>query len=108
MTTNQKVAGSNPSGRTKAYDYRESFHLNAFPVVIESSGYILMTDENFRVDDLRLTFDTHRILRNAKIITVKDILDREHENSLYKVRNLGRKHYEEIKKALLEVGIELV
>lgn len=59
------------------------------------------------IDKLRLDGETYTLLKNARIKTVKEILETENTKGLLRVRNIGKKHYLEIQKALEEIGVKL-
>lgn len=57
------------------------------------------------IGDLRLEEKTLVLLKNARILTVGDVVRTEREKGLLRVRNIGRTHYESIQHALAEMGI---
>lgn len=66
-----------------------------------SGGVLSMT-----IDDLDLSVRSHNCLKRAGINTVSDIVQKTEEDMM-KVRNLGRKSLEEVKKKLADLGLSL-
>ncbi|MBP7254416.1 MAG: DNA-directed RNA polymerase subunit alpha [Negativicutes bacterium] len=58
------------------------------------------------IEDLDLSVRSYNCLKRANINTVAD-LARKSEEDMMKVRNLGRKSLEEVKKKLIELGLAL-
>ena len=58
------------------------------------------------IDDLDLSVRSNNCLRRAGINTVDELIQRTEEDMM-KVRNLGRKSLEEVKKKLSEMGLSL-
>jgi DNA-directed RNA polymerase subunit alpha len=58
------------------------------------------------IDDLDLSVRSHNCLKRANINTVKDLVLKT-EADMMKVRNLGRKSLEEVKKRLIDLGLSL-
>ncbi|MDR3348719.1 MAG: DNA-directed RNA polymerase subunit alpha [Acidaminococcales bacterium] len=61
---------------------------------------------NMTIDDLDLSVRSHNCLKRAGINTVKDLAQKT-EADMMKVRNLGRKSLEEVKKRLADLGLAL-
>ena len=59
-----------------------------------------------RIDDLDLSVRSFNCLKRAGINTVEDLINKS-EDDMMKVRNLGRKSLEEVKKKLEELGLTL-
>lgn len=66
-----------------------------------NGGVLSMT-----IDDLDLSVRSHNCLKRASINTVSDLTQRT-EDEMIKVRNLGRKSLEEVKKKLFDLGLSL-
>ena len=58
------------------------------------------------IDDLDLSVRSNNCLRRAGINTVDELIQRTEEDMM-KVRNLGRKSLEEVKKKLSDLGLAL-
>ena len=58
------------------------------------------------IDELDLSVRSHNCLKRAGINTVGDLIQKTEEDMM-KVRNLGRKSLEEVKKKLVELGMSL-
>ena len=58
------------------------------------------------IDDLDLSVRSNNCLRRAGINTVDELIQRTEEDMM-KVRNLGRKSLEEVKKKLSDMGLSL-
>ena len=58
------------------------------------------------IEDLDLSVRSNNCLKRAGINTVLD-LSKKSEEDMMKVRNLGRKSLEEVKKKLIELGLAL-
>ncbi len=61
---------------------------------------------NMTIDDLDLSVRSHNCLKRAGINTVNDLTQKT-EYDMMKVRNLGRKSLEEVKKKLFDLGLAL-
>lgn len=61
---------------------------------------------NQTIDDLDLSVRSYNCLKRANINTVQDLVSKS-ENEMIKVRNLGRKSLEEVKKKLEGMGLSL-
>lgn len=61
---------------------------------------------NMTIDDLDLSVRSHNCLKRASINTVRDLAQKT-EAEMMKVRNLGRKSLEEVKKRLADLGLSL-
>jgi DNA-directed RNA polymerase alpha subunit len=59
-----------------------------------------------RVDELELSVATANCLQHAAIETIADLC-RSSESELLKLRGLGRKHLQEIKQILADLGLSL-
>lgn len=66
-----------------------------------TGGVLTMT-----IDDLDLSVRSHNCLKRAGINTIGDLIQRTEEDMI-KVRNLGRKSLEEVKKKLFDLGLSL-
>lgn len=66
-----------------------------------SGGVLSMT-----IDDLDLSVRSHNCLKRAGINTVSDLVQKTEEDMM-KVRNLGRKSLDEVKKKLADLGLSL-
>ncbi len=73
-------------------------------VVDEPSAPQAPTGTQMTIDDLDLSVRSHNCLKRAGINTV-DELTQKTEEDMMKVRNLGRKSLEEIKKKLFDLGV---
>lgn len=69
--------------------------------VDNGGGVMAMT-----IDDLDLSVRSHNCLKRAGINTVSDLVQRN-EDDMMKVRNLGRKSLDEVKKKLADLGLSL-
>lgn len=49
-----------------------------------------------KIEELQLSVRSYNVLRRAGILTLQDLQERIEEQDIYKVRNLGRRSYEEI------------
>ena len=58
------------------------------------------------IDDLDLSVRSFNCLKRAGINTVADLVQKT-EDDMMKVRNLGRKSLDEVKKKLEELGLSL-
>ena len=58
------------------------------------------------IDELELSVRSYNCLKRAEINTVADLMQKS-EDDMIKVRNLGRKSLEEVKKKLQELGLTL-
>lgn len=58
------------------------------------------------IEDLDLSVRSYNCLKRANINTVGDLTEKTEEDMM-KVRNLGRKSLDEVKKKLEEYGLEL-
>ena len=58
------------------------------------------------IEDLDLSVRSFNCLKRAGIDTVGDLVDKT-EDDMMKVRNLGRKSLDEVKKKLQELGLAL-
>lgn len=58
------------------------------------------------IEDLDLSVRSYNCLKRAEINTVSDLMQKS-EDDMIKVRNLGRKSLEEVKKKLQELGLHL-
>lgn len=58
------------------------------------------------IEDLDLSVRSYNCLKRAEINTVADLMQKS-EDDMIKVRNLGRKSLEEVKKKLQELGLTL-
>lgn len=58
------------------------------------------------IEDLDLSVRSYNCLKRAEINTVADLMQKSEEDMI-KVRNLGRKSLEEVKKKLQELGLTL-
>ena len=58
------------------------------------------------IEDLDLSVRSYNCLKRAEINTVTDLMQKS-EDDMIKVRNLGRKSLEEVKKKLQELGLTL-
>ena len=58
------------------------------------------------IEDLDLSVRSFNCLKRAGINTVSDLAQKT-EDEMMKVRNLGRKSLEEVKKKLIDIGISL-
>jgi DNA-directed RNA polymerase subunit alpha len=58
------------------------------------------------IEDLDLSVRSYNCLKRAGINTVADLVQKS-EDDMMKVRNLGRKSMEEVKKKLIELGLGL-
>ena len=58
------------------------------------------------IEDLDLSVRSYNCLKRAEINTVADLMQKS-EDDMIKVRNLGRKSLEEVKKNLQELGLTL-
>ena len=58
------------------------------------------------IDDLDLSVRSHNCLKRAGINTVYELVQKT-EDEMMKVRNLGRKSLEEVKKKMGELGLSL-
>ena len=58
------------------------------------------------IEDLDLSVRSYNCLKRAEINTVADLMKKS-EDDMIKVRNLGRKSLEEVKKKLQELGLTL-
>lgn len=67
----------------------------------------IMECKECNIDELRLTHNTYTALKQARLLTIQDIINKQNQDGLFKVRNLGKKGYLEIKQALLEQDIIL-
>ena len=68
----------------------------------EEEGGVL----NLTIDDLDLSVRSHNCLKRANINTVNELVQKS-EDDMMKVRNLGRKSLEEVKKKLADLGLSL-
>jgi DNA-directed RNA polymerase subunit alpha len=59
------------------------------------------------IEDLDLSVRSYNCLKRANINTVEDLVSKSEEDMM-KVRNLGRKSLEEVKKKLQELDLSLV
>ena len=53
------------------------------------------------IDDLSLTVRSYNCLKRANILTIEDLINKT-EAEMLKVRNLGKKSFDEIKQKLLD------
>ena len=67
-----------------------------------------MENTDILVQDLQLTYATHIALRNARLGTVQDVIDFANNKGLMHMRNLGRKHREELIQTLDNLGIDIL
>ena len=74
------------------------------PVIIEEP--IQSTSTSVSIDDLDLSVRSNNCLRRAGISTVDELVQKSEEDMM-KVRNLGRKSLEEVKKKLTDMGLSL-
>ena len=63
-------------------------------------------NSSFSIEDLDLSVRSYNCLKRAEINTVADLMQKS-EDDMIKVRNLGRKSLEEVKKKLQELGLTL-
>ena len=61
---------------------------------------------NMTIDDLDLSVRSHNCLKRAGVNIVNDLVQKTEEDMI-KVRNLGRKSLEEVKKKLTDLGLSL-
>ncbi len=69
---------------------------------VESGGGVM----SLTIDDLDLSVRSHNCLKRAGINTVSELVQKS-EDDMMKVRNLGRKSLEEVKKKLIDLGLSL-
>ena len=95
-------------------------YLRLFQDLGTSTDSILSTDDNVMVeeddnsggvlsmtiDDLDLSVRSHNCLKRAGVNTVSDLVQKTEEDMM-KVRNLGRKSLDEVKKKLNDLGLSL-
>ena len=62
--------------------------------------------KEFSIEELDLSVRSYNCLKRAEINTVADLMQKS-EDDMIKVRNLGRKSLEEVKKKLQELGLTL-
>lgn len=71
--------------------------------VVEDSGSKIM---EMNIEDLELSVRSYNCLKRAGINLVSELVQKSEEDMM-KVRNLGRKSLEEVKKKLVELGLSL-
>ena len=76
---------------------------DAFPEETRDDGAKVM---DMTIEDLDLSVRSYNCLKRAKINTVSDLTQRS-EDDMMRVRNLGRKSLEEVKKKLDDLGLSL-
>ena len=69
---------------------------------VDEKGKILETT----IEDMDLSVRSFNCLKRAGINTIADLVDKT-EDDMMKVRNLGRKSLDEVKKKLDEFGVSL-
>lgn len=74
-----------------------------FTEVVEDSNAKIM---DMTIEDLDLSVRSYNCLKRAGINSVSDLVQKS-EDDMMKVRNLGRKSMEEVKKKLIELGLGL-
>ena len=74
-----------------------------FTEVVEDSNAKIM---DMTIEDLDLSVRSYNCLKRAGINSVADLVQKT-EDDMMKVRNLGRKSMEEVKKKLIELGLGL-
>lgn len=74
-----------------------------FTEVVEEGNSKIM---DMTIEDLDLSVRSYNCLKRAGINTVADLVQKS-EDDMMKVRNLGRKSMEEVKKKLIELGLGL-
>jgi DNA-directed RNA polymerase subunit alpha len=74
-----------------------------FTEVVEDSNSKIM---DMTIEDLDLSVRSYNCLKRAGINNVSDLVQKS-EDDMMKVRNLGRKSMEEVKKKLIELGLGL-
>jgi len=74
-----------------------------FTEVVEDSNAKIM---DMTIEDLDLSVRSYNCLKRAGINNVSDLVQKS-EDDMMKVRNLGRKSMEEVKKKLIELGLGL-
>jgi len=74
-----------------------------FTEVVEDSNAKIM---DMTIEDLDLSVRSYNCLKRAGINNVSDLVQKT-EDDMMKVRNLGRKSMEEVKKKLIELGLGL-
>jgi len=74
-----------------------------FTEVVEDSNAKIM---DMTIEDLDLSVRSYNCLKRAGINSVADLVQKS-EDDMMKVRNLGRKSMEEVKKKLIELGLGL-
>lgn len=62
-------------------------------------------EDSLLIERLNLDNETYTLLKRAHINTVWDITETERGKGLLRIRNIGRKHYQSIQNALLEIGL---
>lgn len=86
-------------------EIKNALALGGYSLSVRRMGPRTLSDDD-SITKLNLSVRAKNCLINAKILTIKDILNTS-ENDILKIRNLGSHCYKEIKESLFNGGIEL-